>query len=108
MEDEKEMLELEGYEVITGNSLHDIPEERIKDLDLLIAHLHQNKEKSLVEQAGLRRFHDAKFKIAVVLGANESVIEENRNSDDFGKLGNRFYMKHSADIVDAVRYFLEN
>ena len=100
----KRALRLAGYRIITGHSLDDIPEKKIKDLDLLIAHLHDRHEVSLTFQKGLREFHDAKFKFVVRLSGNE--LMKNEFPEYFGKCGNDYYMHSDANVVDAVKYFL--
>lgn len=103
----KKAFEMNGYNAIVGNSLGDIPEDNIKDLDLLIAHLHDEKEPTLEEQKYLRKFYDSKFKFAIRIGADEWFLQ-NELSEDFGKIGNDYYVSPLANLLDAVKYFLSD
>jgi len=102
----KAQLNHNGYDVIAGTSLDDIPDEKIADLDLLIAHVTTDDENGLEEQMKLKKFRDAGIRVVNRLGLKEELAYEKWPA--FGKIEDNYFMKPGADIVKAVEYFLNN
>jgi len=100
------LLKLEGYDVITGTSLDDIPNGKINDLKLLIAHVTTDEEDGLEEQTKLKKFQEEGVRVVNRLGLEEELAYENWPA--FGKIGDNYFMKPGADIIKAVKYFLND